>query len=122
MSAFSNPLVRTPLSGATRAWRSLGNNGVAPRRLYFIDFPLFLSITGVLAWIMPTDMMLFLSSLVAAIVGAYTLWDIAIRRGPIRFSHVVCIANTVGYGGAAINSWLSIHRGSMDLATFFGKD
>jgi hypothetical protein len=122
MSAFSNTFVGTPLSGSVRVLRSLGDNRVAPRRLYFIDFPLLLSITGVLAWMMPTDTMLFVSSSIAGIVGVYTLWTLAIRRGPIRFSHLVCLANTVGYGAGAMNSWLSIHRGSMDLAAFFGKD
>jgi hypothetical protein len=90
--------------------------------LYFIDFPLLLLITGLLAWALPTDTMLVAASFVAAGVGCYTLWELVIRRGPIRISHIFCIANTVGYGFGALNSWFTIQRGNMDLAKFFGRD
>lgn len=122
MSVLSNPLLEASWPQPLRRTRPLGDNRVAPRRLYFIDFPLFLCITAVLAWVLPTDTMLVVSALVATVAGGYTLWDLAIRQGPIRFSHIICIANTVGYGFGALNSWLTIQRGSMTLAQFFGRD
>jgi hypothetical protein len=122
MNAISNSLIENSWSPITQRSRPLGDIRVGPRRLYFIDFPLLLAITGLIGWIIPTDTMLLVTSLVAALVGGYTLWDLTIRRGPIRFSHVLCIANTAGYGGGTVNSWLTIHRGRMDLAAFFGRD
>ncbi len=66
--------------------------------------------------------MLAVSSFVGAVVGLYSLWEIVIRRGPIRFAHFFCVANTVGYGFGALNSWLTISRGTMSLADFFNRD
>lgn len=102
--------------------RRLGS-GVEPiRRLYFLDFPLLLMSVGLLAWVMPTDFMLLIAGLTGALVGLYTLWDIVIRRCPIRFTYFFCIAHTVGYGGGVVNSWLTIHRGKMSLAAYFNRD
>lgn len=122
MSAITNPLTEASWPGRLRRARTLGENREPTRRLYFTDFPLLLLITGMCAWIWPTDAMLAVSSFVGAVVGFYTLWEIVFRVGPIRFSHIVCISNTVGYGFGALNSWLTISRGSMGLAQFFGKD
>jgi len=66
--------------------------------------------------------MLFVSSLVGGLVGLYALWEVAIRRGPIRVSHFFCIANVVGYGLGVLNSWLSITRGNLSLAEYFSRD
>jgi hypothetical protein len=92
------------------------------RRLYFLDFPLLLLTVGLATWIIPTDTMLLVASLTGAAVGLYTLWGIAIQRAPIRFSHLFCIAHTVGYGLGAVNSWLTIPRDSLSLAEYFHKD
>lgn len=92
------------------------------RRLYFLDFPLLLLSVGLLTWILPTDTMLFISALTGGAVGLYTLWEIVVRREPLRFSHIFCVANTVGYGLGVVNSWLSTSRGSLGLAEFFNRD
>ncbi|QNI33813.1 hypothetical protein H7849_07820 [Alloacidobacterium dinghuense] len=122
MNTTLNPGIELSWSGANRVVRRLGG-GVEPvRRLYFLDFPLLLLSVGLLTWMVPTDTMLFLSALTGAAVGLYTLWEIAIRRKPIQFSHVFCISNTVGYGLGVVNSWLSISRGNLGLAQFFNRD
>jgi len=122
MNTTLNPRIELPWSGAARVSRRLGDDAEPIRRLYFLDFPLLLMTVGLLTWMIPTDTMLFLSALTAAAVGLYTLWEIAIRRKPIRFSHLICISNTVGYGLGVVNSWLSISRGNMGLAQFFNRD
>jgi len=122
MSTTLNPRIEFPWQGTARVTRRLGDVGEPARRLYFLDFPLLLLSVGLLTWIIPTDTMLFISALTGALVGLYTLWEIAIRRTPIRFSHVFCIANTVGYGLGVVNSWLTVSRGSLGLAQFFNKD
>lgn len=91
------------------------------RRLYFLDFPLLLLSVGLITWLFPTDSMLLVSASTGAAVGLYTLWEIAIRRKPIRFSHVFCIAQTVGYGLGVVNSWLTITRGNLGLAEYFHR-
>ena len=102
--------------------RRLGTGSPPARRLYFIDLPLLLLSMGLLTWILPTDIMLFLAGLAGGLAGVYTLWDIVIWRGPIRFSHIFCVANTVGYGLGVVNSWLTIQRGDMSLAAYFNRD
>lgn len=122
MNTTLNPRIELPWSGPVSVSRRLGNVTEPIRRLYFLDFPLLLMSVGLLTWIIPTDTMLFLSALTGASVGLYTLWEIAIRRKPIRFSHLFCISNTVGYGLGVVNSWLSISRGNLGLAEYFHRD
>ena len=124
MSATFNPQVDLlwPGSPAPLYTRRLGENREPLRRLYFLDFPLLLLSVGLLTWVLPTDTMFAVSSFVGAVVGLYSLWEIVIRRGPIRFAHFFCVANTVGYGLGALNSWLTISRGTMTLADFFNRD
>ncbi len=122
MSTTLNPRADLIWRGIARPARKLGDNVAQPRRLYFLDFPLLLLSVGLITWMIPTDTMLLLSSLTGSAVGLYTLWEIAIRRGPIRFSHIFCIAHTVGYGIGVVNSWLSIQRGNLTLAAYFHKD
>jgi hypothetical protein len=122
MNAAFNSQASLPWSGPAAPIRRLGGSVSLARRLYFLDFPLLLLSVGLFTWIVPTDTMLFISALTGGAAGLYTLWDIAIRRGPIRFSHFFCIANTVGYGLGVVNSWLTISRGNMSLAAFFDRD
>lgn len=93
-----------------------------PRRLYFIDFPLLLMAAGLLGWIFPNDALLAVTSFVGAAIGGYTLWAMLVRRSPLRISHLICVANIVGYGFGALNSWLTLERNGLGLATFLNKD
>lgn len=122
MSTTLNPRAELLWPGTAHFSRKLGDNLAPVRRLYFLDFPLLLFSVGLITWMIPTDTMLFISSLTGSAVGLYTLWEIAIRRGPIRFSHLFCIAHTVGYGLGVVNSWLSIPRGGLTLAAYFHRD
>jgi hypothetical protein len=122
MNTTLNPTIHLPWPEPVRSVRRLGDITDPVRRLYFLDFPLLLLSVGLLTWVFPTDTMLFLSALIGSAVGMYTLWGIAIRREPIRFSHAFCVAHTVGYGLGVINSWLSIPRGDLDLAQYFNRD
>jgi hypothetical protein len=85
-------------------------------------FPLLLLSVGLITWIIPTDTMLLVSAVTGGAVGLYTLWEIVVRRGPIRFSHFFCVAHTVGYGIGVVNSWLMIPRGDLTLAAYFHRD
>lgn len=122
MSTTFNPQVDLSWSGSARSVRRLGDNWEPLRRLYFLDFPLLLLSVGLLTWVFPTDTMLVVSSSVGAFVGFYTLWEVVVRRRPIRFAHFFCIANTAGYGFGVLNSWLTISRGDRGLAEFFNRD
>ncbi len=122
MNTTFNPAIYSLWPGNVSPARRLGG-GLAPaRRLYFLDLPLLLLSVGLLTWIFATDTMLFVSALTGAFAGIYTLWDIAIRRSPIRFSHAFCVANTVGYGLGVVNSWLTVQRGNLDLAAYFNRE
>jgi hypothetical protein len=122
MNTILNPRVELPWPGISHVSRPLGD-GVEPiRRLYFLDFPLLLLSVGLVTWMIATDTMLLVSAFTGAVVGLYTLWEIAVRRKPIRFSHVFCVANTVGYGLGVVNSWLTVSRGNQGLAQFFNRD
>lgn len=122
MNTTLNPKIEIPWPDIVPVTRRLGS-GVEPiRRLYFLDFPLLLFSVGLIPWMFPTDTMLFIAVLTGALVGLYTLWEIAIRRKPIRFSHFFGIANTVGCGLGVVNSWLTVSRGSQTLAQFFNRD
>jgi hypothetical protein len=121
MNTTLNPKMELSWPGGASASRRLDDREPL-RRLYFLDFPLLLLSVGLLTWIIPSDTMLFISALIVASVGLYTLWEIAIRRKSIRFSHVFCIANTVGYGLGVVNSWLTVSRGNLELAEFFNRD
>jgi hypothetical protein len=122
MSATFNPQAELSFPGPARSVRRLGDGQEQLRRLYFLDFPLLLLSIGLLTWVLPNDTMLVISSFVGASVGFYSLWEIVIRRRPIRFAHFFCVANTVGYGFGVLNSWLTISRGDMGLAEFFNRD
>jgi|SRR5271155_1059224 len=122
MSTTLNPRAELSWPGIAHSTRKLGDQLAQERRLYFLDFPLLLLSVGLITWMIPTDPMLLLSSQVGSSVGLYTLWGIAIRRGPIRFSHLICISNTVGYCLGVVNSWLTIQRGDLTLAAYFHRD
>ncbi len=122
MNTTFNPRLDLTWPGMAPPVRKLGGGAVPVRRLYFLDFPLLLLSVGLITWIIPTDTMLFVSALTGAGVGLYSLWEIAIRRKPIRFSHIFCIAHTAGYGLGVVNSWLAISRGNLTLAAYFGRD
>jgi len=108
--------------GSSSHARRLGASVHQPQRRYFIDIPLLLLSVGLLTWMLPTDRMLLVSGLTGGAAGVITFWDIVVRRGPIRVSHVFCVANTVGYGLGLANSWLTIPRGDMTLAAYFDRD
>lgn len=92
------------------------------RKLYFLQFPLFLATVGLTAWIFPTDEMLIASSLAAAVVGLYVLWQMFKPSFPIRFTHAFAIAQLFGYGVGVAYSWFTMTRDSIPLAVFFHRD
>jgi len=92
------------------------------RRLYWLYLPLLLCSAAVVTWIFPNDLMLLVSGLVGSFVALYSLWGIIGRRGPVRFSHLLCISHLGGYSVGVVNSWLTLPRGDMTLAAAFGRD
>lgn len=94
----------------------------APSAINFLYFPLLLLFVSLLTWMLPTDFMLLCSSLVGGAVGAYTLWDLAFRRAPLRVSTVLAMTLLLGYCLGALNSWLTVPRAGLTLAAFFFRD
>jgi len=122
MNTSLNSAIRFPWHESVLARRSFQAETVPARRLYFLDFPLLLLTVGLATWIFSTDAMLFVSALTGALVGLYTLWEIIARHAPLRFSHIFCIANLVGYGLGTMNSWLTLPCGDLSLAASFNRD
>jgi hypothetical protein len=100
--------------------RSLGDDLAPPRPAYFIVIPSLLALSGILSWGMSNNFGFVLGSMVAAVVGLYTLWGWLLGRGPTRFSTLLGMALLIGYGAGALNTWLTLPRGSLTLAAALG--
>lgn len=114
------PAISSP--GLSVKGRRLGQLRPAPKAIYFIYLPLLLLSVSLLTWILPTDSMLLVSSIAGSAAGAYTLWDLVFRRAPLRISNVLAMTLLLGYCAGAANSWLTVPRAGLTLASFFFRD
>ncbi len=100
--------------------RIFGDDLAAPRHLYFSSIPAFLALAGMLSWVFSGDPGLVLGSVAATAVSVYTLWDWLFRHAPTRLSTLLAMALLLGYGGGALNTWLTLPRGTLSLSEIMG--
>jgi hypothetical protein len=93
-----------------------------PRVLYAAHIPAALVFTGIVAWAMGSEAGMVLASLVATVVSFYTFWDWLFRDAPTRFSTLQGAGLLFGYGTGALNTWLTLPRGSLTLASIMNMD
>lgn len=94
---------------------AFGDDIAAPRPLYFAYFPALLLLAGVLSWGMGNETGFVLACVTATIVFLYTLFEWMFRRAPTRFSTLLGMSLLGGYGAGALNTWLTLPRGSLTL-------
>jgi hypothetical protein len=105
-----------------RRVRPLGEMLAPPRSLYFIYFPLLLTLTGVFTWITSTPFFMVVACAVGSAVGLYLIWDWLIRKGPTRFSTIMALGQLIGYCLGALNSWATTPRGGLTVGEYLGYD
>ncbi|MFZ0661486.1 MAG: hypothetical protein WAM66_02240 [Acidobacteriaceae bacterium] len=82
--------------------------------------PGVLALTGILSWVLGNGAALVLACTVAAVVGFFTLWEWLFRKAPTRFSTLMGMALLLGYGAGALNTWITLPRGSLTLSDVMG--
>jgi len=102
--------------------RKLGEDVAAPRMLYSVYFTAILTVTALGAWIVGNELAMVAAAVVASVIALYMLWDWLVREGPTRLSTLLAIALLLGYGLGAVNTWLTLPRGSLTLSEFIGAD
>jgi hypothetical protein len=102
--------------------RGLGEAFALPRAIYVTNIPALLVVTGLITWIAGNEMAMVVAAAVGGAVSLYMLWDWLFREGPTRFSTLTAIALLMGYGLGALNTWLTLPRGGLSLAQYFGGD
>jgi hypothetical protein len=105
-----------------RRVRPLGEALAAPRALYFIYFPMLLTLTGVLTWIGSTPFFMVVACMIGSAVGLYLTWDWLLRNGATRFSTLMVLGELIGYCLGALNSWATTPRGGLTIGEYFGYD
>lgn len=105
-----------------RRVRPFGEALDAPRPLYFIYFPILLTLTGIFTWITSTAFFMVAACMVGGAVGLYLIWDWLFRKGATRFSTLMALGQLIGYCLGALNSWATTPRGGLTIGEFFGQD
>lgn len=102
--------------------RTFGVDLEPPRQLYFAFIPAILALTGIVSWTMGDEMGMVLSMVVATAVSLFSLWDWIFNHAATRLSTLLGITLLFGYGVGALNTWITLPRGSLSLATAMGSD
>jgi hypothetical protein len=102
--------------------RLLGEDVAPPRALYLNHFPAVLVVTGLVTWVAGNELAMVMAATVASLIALYMLWDWLFQEGPTRFSTILAMTLLLGYGLGAVNTWLTLPRGGLPLATFLGAD
>jgi hypothetical protein len=105
-----------------RRVRPLGEDLAAPRSLYFIHFPILLTLTGVFTWMTSTAFFMVVACAVGGAVGLYLIGDWLFRKGATRFSTLMALGQLIGYCLGALNSWATTPRGGLTVGEYFGQD
>jgi hypothetical protein len=101
--------------------RVFGDDLAFPRPLYFTYIPAVLIFAGGVSWVLSSDTGLVLGCVTATLVSIYTLWQWLFRRAPTRFSTLLAMFLLLGYGGGALNTWITLPRGSLTLGQAVGS-
>jgi hypothetical protein len=91
-----------------------------PRPLYYMLIPMILVVMGILSWLISGDMGLLIACVTATVISGYTLWVWLFHRAPTRFSTLLAMSLLLGYGGGALNTWLTLSRGPLTLGQYMG--
>jgi hypothetical protein len=102
--------------------RPFGSDFAPQSQTYLLYLPCTLLIFGAAIWLLPTDAMFLLGALVGGLVGLYVLIDILFREAPLRMTTIYGMTLLLGYNLGALNSWLTVERGSLTLAERFARD
>jgi hypothetical protein len=102
--------------------RTFGVDLEPPRQLYFAFIPAILALTGIVSWAMGDEAGMVLSMVVATAVSLFSLWDWIFNHAATRFSTLLGMTLLFGYGAGALNTWITLPRGSLSLATAMGSD
>jgi len=100
--------------------RLFGDDLAPPRPLYFMYFPAVLILAGALSWTIGNDDGFAFGCVAATVISVYTLWQWLFRRAPTRFSTLLAMSLLLGYGGGALNTWLTLPRGPLALSEVMG--
>jgi hypothetical protein len=101
--------------------RFLAEELAVPRPKYFFYYPLAFGISAVLLWIFPTDLMTAVSCTAATLIASIMMWEFLFTAKAIRFSSICSMGLAIGYGTGTLNSWLTVPRGDLALATVSGQ-
>ena len=102
--------------------RPFGSDFAPQSQTYLLYLPFTLFIFGAAIWLLPTDAMFMLGALIGGLVGLYVLIDILFREAPLRLTTIYGMTLLLGYNLGALNSWLTVERGSLTLAERFARD
>lgn len=111
-----------PHPGSPPRARIFGVDLEPPRQLYFTFIPAILALAGILSWTMGDEMGMVLSMVVATAVSLYSMWDWIFNHAATRFSTLLGMTLLFGYGAGALNTWITLPRGGLSLATALGSD
>ena len=100
----------------------LGENFALPRTVYVTHIPAILLVTGFISWIAGDETGMVLAAAVGGAVSLYLMWDWLLAEGPTRLSTIMAMTLLLGYGLGAVNTWLTLPRGGLTVAQFFGGD
>ena len=101
--------------------RPFGSRFAPQSRTYLMDMPLLLIITGLIAWLVPSNATFVLGAAVGAFAGLYVLVDIFLRSAPVRVSSLLGMTILLSYNLGALNSWLTIPRAGLTIAEYFTR-
>jgi hypothetical protein len=94
----------------------------AQSRIYLMNLPLAMILTGLVTWLLPTNESFVLGAAVGSLVGLYILVDVTFREAPLRLSLLLAMTLLIGYNLGALNSWLTIPRAGLTIAEYFTRD
>ncbi len=102
--------------------RRLGSEIAAPRNLYGLYLPLIMVATTLLCWLVETDFVLLVGSLVLAAVAVYLFYGLLAQQKPVRITTLLVATLGLGYGLGTANTWLTLERSGQGLGEFLHKD
>ncbi|WP_446743735.1 hypothetical protein [Silvibacterium acidisoli] len=90
-----------------------------PRPAYAMQIPGILTLVGLMTFAVGTEEAMAFAAGTATVAALYMLWDWLFRLAPTRISIIFAINLLLGYGGGALNTYLTLPRAG-GLAELFG--
>ena len=86
------------VSGAGVAPRRLGSVFPPLRNLYLLYLPLIMFATAIACWVVETDTMLIVGSVILGLISVYIFYGLVIRQEPLRITTLLMTTLGLGYG------------------------